>query len=158
MNTTERRFTGTNWDEPEVKAKKRSAKRADLSLKVLPRGRKTIKCAKLINDLIRNLRMGFDVYLSNDEGDAVRLYACMKSDCSTMFVTAQTMGKFRNSLSDKKAKVTYRGKEVDGETLATEAKERHEEYKASRLEVTPDTIVICPECGAEIRVGKSMSK
>ena len=152
----ESRFAGTNWDA-EVKCTSDGPGRSVLRRKVLTKGTKTIKCPKVINDAIRLLRMGFEVRLGNEQGDAIRLYPCMGKDFDTMFAAAMTTGDFRNCLNDKKAKVIRRfGKAVTVDEAVEEGKKKYEASKAHQA-VTPDTMVKCPKCGCEFRVGKVLS-
>ena len=152
----EKRFTGA-WDDAEVHIKRNSKKLSTMTRKVVTKGIKHINNDKLINRITKLLRSGYEVRIS----DAIRIYPCMEKDLKTMFAASQTIGEFRSCLGDIKAKTIWRGKEVDPDEKAGEAKARNNEYKrerAEKIEVTPDTMVTCPECGAEFRVGRAFEK
>ena len=155
MSKKEARFEGTNWDEPEVRVIRHGVRHSSLERKVVTKGVKKIECTRALNDAIRLLRMGYEVRLANAKGEAIRLYPCLMKDLKTMFVGAMTMGEFRSMLSDKKARLVNRGEEVDGESLAEEQKKRYEEAQSVRI--TPDTMVTCPKCGTQFRVGKKLA-
>ena len=152
MNTTtENRLAGTNW-EPEINCQLRNRGRSDILRKVLTKGIKHISLGvKLHDKIVALLRQGYEVRL--DEG--IRLYPCAEKDCKTVFVASQTIGDFRKTLNDIIVKtVKHRGQEIDPET----AVQRQEEHNTGKLVcVSPDQVITCPNCGTEIRVGKTLS-
>jgi len=93
------------------------------------------------------VREGYDVHLC----EAVRFYACVLK-LKTPFVTAQTLGNFRRSIADKAIRPTLHGKEV---SLAR-VKELDRQARREHPHVTPDTMITCPKCGTEFRVGKEL--
>jgi len=91
------------------------------------------------------VREGYDVTLC----EAVRFYACV-SRLETPFVAAQTMGNFRRSIADKAVRPVLHGRNVS----VARVKELDRQARRERRHVTPDTMVACPKCGFEFRVGR----
>ena len=98
-----------------------------------------------------------------DLGESVRLIPVLDKSCKIMHVTAQSMGKFNSELlADKKVTVIHRDrelseKETENLVSAQAAKFDPEFRRAERYHVSPDTVVTCPNCGTEFRVGKQLS-
>ena len=153
MSKPTTRLSGTNWD-PVVNVKFQGVTKAALSRKVVTTGIETVECEELLKTIAAWLRSGKEVRL----GDAIRIYPCMDVGLKSMFPAAQTIGDFRNLLRDKKTQAIHCGKSVKKDVIVKKAKERNEEYKSNRIEVTPDTMVVCPVCGSEIRVGKAVNR
>ena len=159
--TGQARFAGANWDSDNMTVRLRS--NGDrVKRKVLTRG---VTCITLnegtFRDIMHYLRFGNEVRLMFPGMlDAIRLFPCMDAKREKMEVIAQTMGEFRNLLSDKKVRLVHNGKEVDDTHLKAMKKRAHQkdlEYKANTVQrefVTPDTVVACPRCGFEFRVGR----
>ena len=155
MNTSksnEARVIG-EW-EPEVKVKKQGVKNG-IRRKVLTRG--DIKLFVDIARIKRLLRQGFEVVLTEvggDSKDGIRLYPCMDSDIKKMFVAAQAVGSFRESLADICFRVEHRGKSISKvgcESLIHEVRERAENI--ARESACPRRVVTCPSCGTEFEIG-----
>lgn len=106
----------------------------------------------ILGDIIDALRKGYEYRFVDEEGnDCLRLFPCVKTDLKTVFVAAQTMGEFRKSLADKKIRPFVKGKEVNMKKALEVVR------KATKcLCVTPDTMVNCPGCGLNFRVGKQL--
>jgi len=94
------------------------------------------------------VREGYDVKLC----DAVRFYACVLK-LKTPFVAAQTLGNFRQSIADKAIRPTLHGRD----TSLARVKELDRQARQEHPHVTPDTMVTCPKCGTEFRVGKVLN-
>jgi len=124
---------------------------------------------KTINDLLDGivhvLRCGYEVRLGDNE-NGVRFYPMIHTDYKTCYVAAATMGSFRYSIDDMQSDVSHNGEiiadsemigEKSSETFGRNEKERIMKEKRELVCVTPDTIVACPNCGSEFRVGKVLS-
>ena len=142
------------WDA-EVSIKKDN----DITHKSMRRKVKTVKSCMVYLDtsfIKRKLRQGYEVIL-NDKCDTIlRLFPCMNADFTEMYVSAQTLGDFRHkTLEGIKWHTTYCGFDRSHEELREINKAQREAQNARKfIEVTPDTIIECPKCGTEIRVGK----
>jgi len=141
--------------EASVHATLQGPGRADMKRKVRTRGVKTIDVLDLFEETLIYLRKGYEVRLTSQcDGEAIRLYPCLDADYKTMFVAAMTMGSFRQSIGDIPFRMEHCGETVDP-TTECEAKQRKAEtIRETRRNVTPDTVVTCPKCGNEFRVGK----
>lgn len=164
------RLKVTNWDEavPTMICRDHGA---SASRKVVTRGviRSNENCAgsweedcsaALLNVIAEMLRQGWEYRLTDDEGeDAVRFIPMVAKDMNTVYICAETMGKFREELSDKIVTPFYRGEEVSSHKAShvlNETMELDRKYHTERRSVTPDVVISCPECGAEVRVGKQL--
>jgi hypothetical protein len=157
------RFTG-DWEVGVVK------RGNSIRRKVVTKGIRKSPCCVDLEDVQRNLREGNEVRLTfaNDCGneiDCVRLIPMMKTDFSGMYVCAQAMGELCDSLKGIKTKLIRReqaGKHEPRVISQTEAKSLWIEKNARRRDaerekrewVSPDTVVECPKCGYEFRVGR----
>ena len=120
---------------------------------------------------IRMMREGKEITLCfrSRNGDAkplVRFYAVMKTDFSGMYVSAQTLGEFRtDTLEGIKSKIIHRTQTGDHKPHEISAKEANgmwrdindkvrNDAREKREWVSPDTVVECPKCGYEFRVGR----
>ena len=160
---SETRFTG-DWEVGVVK------RGNSIRRKVVTKGVRKVYCFKTLFELEHDLREGNEVRLTfaNDCGneiDCVRLIPMMKTDFSGMYVCAQTMGELCDSLKGIKTKLIRRaqaGKHEPREISASQANKmwreandkRNEESREKREWVSPDTVVECPKCGYEFRVGR----
>ena len=104
-----------------------------------------------------HLRCGKEVLLTDErENPIIRLFPCMNTDFTEMYVSAQTLGDFRHkTLEGIKWHTTYCGSDRSND----EVRELNDAVRSINkerkfIEVTPDTIIECPKCGTEIRVGK----
>jgi len=155
MNAQDRlRYAGTDWDKPEVRVKLKGD-RDTVSRKVLTIGVKTIDSGDLMKDVLKYLRQGYEVQLGTSDA-WLRLYPCVTADCTKMFVSAQTMGNFRNKLNDKHFELVHRGETIDAETANARGVENHRKNKRESAEITPDTMATCPKCGFTFRIGRKI--
>lgn len=164
------RLKVTNWDEavPTMVCREHGA---NASRKVLTRG--VIRscemnagafeeeCAAVALRLVAEaLRSGYEYRMCDDEGeDAVRFIPMVAKDMKTVYICAETMGAFRAELKDKIVTPFYRGEPVSSRRasdLLANKMALDRKYHSERKTVTPDTVVECPECGCEIRVGKQL--
>ena len=153
------RFEGANWDNPVVKVKRSNKAHASLARKVLTRGVERLYMGGMFKGVKEKLRAGKEVRLCDELGnDAIRIYPIASTDCKRMNVRTQAMGVFTKCLADKKLRIRHGDHELnrdEARELMSEQQERHDKAKAAAFEaVTPDTIVQCPKCGYQFRVGR----
>ena len=153
------------------------ADETDLSERVkLETGFQVSPCGLLaVFDTIAKLMLeGYDVRIT----DRCRFYACVNKSRSQLEVAVQAMGRFRQAMAEtpfafvskgenlceavlrrrsvaqarmreeKKAKAKAKSKGVKRQECRSEAPKRDH--------VTPETVVTCPRCGYEFKVGKSL--
>ncbi len=158
-NESDARFTCGNWDH-EVRIQRQGPHHGTLKRKVMTKGIVHVRAARILEGIVRSLRKGYEVRLTDGgENDAIRIFPIASMDCRRMYVRTQAMGGFRHE--------AYRGRslaftsrrgarrvgrdEVDGRVGRTLAE------RDGRVHVSPDTVVACPRCGFEFRVGKKLS-
>ena len=150
------RVTG-EW-EPEVMLKRNGKAHRLLGRKVVIKGFRQIDATGVIRDAISLLRHGYEVRLTADGmGECLRLFPISSPDAKEMYVASNAMKPLTRSISDLKVHATHDGAELDREdveNLVDQARQRYKEYRRNRTCVTPDTIVTCPKCNYEFRVGK----
>lgn len=145
------------WDA-EVSIRKDN----DINHKSLRRKVKTKKLCRVCFDADftkRKLRQGYEVILTDRDGhNVLRLFPCMNADFTEMYVSAQTLGDFRHkTLEGIKWHTSYHGLfRTNNEVRELNGAEREAQNARKFIEVTPDTIINCPKCGTEIRVGKAL--
>ncbi len=154
-NTDNARFTCGNWD-PEVAILRHGASNSAIKRKVRTKGVVYVRAARILEGIVKNLRKGYEVRLTDGgENDAIRIFPIASVDCRRMYVRTQAMGELCEVLKDKKLVVTHGGEQLsehETERIVNEQRERYEEDR--KLHVTPDTMVTCPNCGTEFRVGR----
>lgn len=161
--TTDTRYSA-EW-EPIARVKKHKGHKT-MDRKVLTRGVKEYKNFNLLRLIVNDLRHGYEVRLCNGNGDAfIRIFPVLSKDCTKIFAAAQAMEPLSQSLGGLKPTIHRRGKGAisEGETayMVREVVQRWtiDKAKASEmLEVTPDTMVTCPNCGTNFRVGRSFAR
>lgn len=154
-DTDRPRFAGANWDKPEVEIKRTGGK--SLERKVLTTGTRKIDATRLLDDIRQLMRQGFEVRLTCNGQDALRFVPLSDRECSKIEPHAFFMGKMAKMLGDKKLKITRNGEEVpqsDVQELVDHMREMARVKDDKRHYVTPDTVVTCPNCGTEFRVGR----
>jgi len=117
---------------------------------------------KVLDGIVHVLRCGYEPVLGTT-GEGVRFYPMLSHDYKTLTLTAQSVGKFRERLEGLHADCTN-GKEgeVRSDSEVDGSSEEHATAHAKKLNaekricITPDTVVTCPKCGTEIRVGKCL--
>ena len=143
--------------EATVSLSSKGSNRADMRRKVRTNGIRRIDASDIIADAMNQLRAGFEVRLIDaDRNEAIRLYPCLDADYTEMFAAAQTMGEFRHSLKDIGFTMKRSGNYANREEATAARARRTTAIRARRQNVTPDTIIVCPKCGTEIRVGKTL--
>lgn len=162
------RLQVTNWDkEVPVMTNKRSDRPS--SRKVLTKGVITFGTASanaatedaaVLSRILAVVRAGYEYRMVDENGEeALRFIPVVEKDMKTVTLVAQTMGSFRGSLNDKEVKPFYQGEEVPrtkAAKMVIEAQKDDAAYRSSRVNVSPDMVVTCPECGTEFRVGKQL--
>lgn len=152
-NDSECRAYG-EW-EPKIQIKRESAQHGGFSRKVVTEGDAYVTVP--LETITKLLRQGKQVILSGrGSNDAIRLFPCLTTDLTEMFVAAQTVGDFRHSIGDIKFSVRHRGLRAsssDCARLVADAAERHEAKKRQQLVVCPSRHVTCPVCGADLELG-----
>lgn len=143
--------------EASVSLSSKGSNRADMRRKVRTNGIRRIDASDIIADAMNLLRAGFEVRLKDaDDEDAIRLYPCLDADYTEMFAAAQTMGEFRHSLKDIGFTMKRSGNYANREEATAARARRTSAIRARRQNITPDRIIVCPKCGTEIRVGKTL--
>ena len=152
------KFRVTAEWEPEVALRFDGKTNGLLDRKVVTKGIRQIDGTGVIRDAIHELRRGYEVRLVVDGmGECLRLFPISSPDAKEMYVASNAMKPLTRSISDLKVHATHDGAELDKEdieNLVDKARQRYKEYRRNRTCVTPDTIVTCPKCNYEIRVGK----
>ncbi len=146
------RLVCVNWDKENPTLIKKQAAGHAVSRKVLTKDVYKLPAADIITEAISLLKKGYEVRLCGKASEAIRLYPCVEQDMETMFVAAQTMGKFRTSLSTKKVKLLRKGVEATTADMINLNRDQKEEI----ARVSPDCTVTCPNCGTTFRVGKKL--
>ena len=156
---TDTRVECTNWDEAvpvSTWAKGRTRKPAR---KVLTKGVAKVKLTSgQMSNITKMLGSGMEVRLDFGGDAAIRLYPCAAPDFKTMFVAADTMGEFRHA-PYRGRNLAFTSKHGARSVSREEVEERVERVESARVErahVTPETVVACPKCGFEFKVGKSL--
>jgi len=148
------RFVCDNWDA-EVNVHYHGGHNS-VTRKVVTKGQWHVNheaWPTIVNEIKKHMRMGQIVYLGTD----LIFVPVMKKDLTGMYASARAMGGLYACLEDKKATVKHRGEILDEEQcedMVEEQNRRHE--KSMKASVTPDTMVTCPNCGTEFRVGKQL--
>ena len=142
-----------NWDTPEVKVKKQG-EHLSMTRIVKTTGDVHIPCDNLLPRITELLRQGKRVILG--DGD-IMLYPVTNVEMTGLSVSAKIGGELSKCLADKTFKVIWKGREVNGKNLAKQYRNDVKENRKHKLEVTPDTIVECPNCGTSFRIGKRIA-
>ena len=149
------RFEGANWDEPEVKVTRSGGK--GIERKVLTVGTMTIDATALLGKIEKLMRQGNEVRLTRRGQDALRFVPLADLECRKIEPRAFFMGDMARMLDDKKLRITRLGAEIpqsDVQRIVNRARELGRETAKRRRHVTPDTMVNCPKCGFQFRVGR----
>ena len=83
--------------------------------------------------------------------------ALASPDCKTMYPAAQMMGVSKDWLVGKMLRVSHRNHEIRGAQVQSLINEAKMHSDAKRRCVSPDTVVKCPNCGTEFRVGRPLA-
>ena len=159
INNHEPRITGI-W-EPTVKVRSKGPSASSLKRKVVTE--RTMKIAFPMSQVAKLLRQGYEIVLTDDpsteEPNGIRLFHCMNTKLTEMFVAAQSVGDFRHSISDVGFKVVHNRQELsptECRQMVDATVECHEENK--REAACPTRVVQCPKCGYEFEIGGLKAK
>ena len=153
------RIECTNWDEEVSVATWAKGRARKPARKVLTRGVAKVELTKgQMGGIMKMLGSGMEVRLDFGGEDAIRLYPCAATDFRTMFVAADTMGEFRHAVYRGKSLsfTSRRGRRAVSREEVEERVGRVERARQERAHVSPETVVACPRCGFEFKVGKSL--
>ncbi len=156
---TRTRIECTDWDDEVPVATWARGRTRKPARKVLTRGTAQIALTQgQVSRIMEMLGSGMEVRLAIGGEDALRLFPCASPDFKTMFVAAEAMGEFRHApyRGRRLAFTSRRGERDIPEDEVRERVERVEQARAERVHVTPETVVECPKCGFEFKVGKSL--
>lgn len=161
QNALETRIACTNWDEETPVALKANGRGKLPARKVLTNGIVKIALNRSQAERIATmLSCGYEVRLTVNGEEAIRMYPCAKSDFKTMTLSCQAMGEFGNAIY-RGRKLTFtsrRGhRRVEREEVDERLERARREAADKREHVTPETVVSCPQCGYEFRVGKTLA-
>ena len=147
------RFVCDNWDEPEVNVTSKGINRAP-ARKVVSRGKVNIEMPDLHDKLVKSLRSGYDVNLSESKGaKPFARFIPFVDRNGRMVVRAEAMGDFRvKTLADKKPRFVKGGQDISEEEAM--AKPEPKEKKECKCQSKVDSYVKCPNCHTRIRVGR----
>ena len=154
------RIECTDWDEDVPVATWAKGRRRMPARKVITRGVAKVELTgRQTERIAKMLASGMEVRLAMGGEEAIRLFPCAATDFRTMFVAAETMGGFRHEVYRGRslAFTSRRGARRVGRDEVDERVERVCAERKGRVHVTPDTVVACPKCGFEFRVGKTLS-
>ena len=160
QNALETRIACTNWDEETPVALKASGRGRLPARKVLTKGVVKIALNRPLAERIATmLGCGYEVQLTVNSKEAFRMYPCAKSDFKSMFLRCQAMGEFGEAIY-RGRKLTFtsrRGyRRIEREEVDERVERAKREAADKREHVTPDSVVTCPQCGYEFRVGKTL--
>jgi len=156
---TDTRIECTNWDDEVAVATWAKGRTRKPARKVLTKGVAKVELTKgQMSRITKMLGSGMEVRMGFGGEDAIRLYPCAATDFKTMFVAADTMGEFRHAVyrGRKLSFTTRRGRRAISREEVEERVGRAETAMRERARVTPETVVACPRCGFEFKVGKSL--
>ncbi len=152
----EARYECDNWDEgAEVRVKPNGDGRLP-SRKVVTTGVFEIKLTKAqMTALTTHARQGQEVRFTYDGESVWRVFPVLELS-GKLAASVQSMNPFRQTLyKDKTVRLTtQRGtRKVERDVY----EKRIEKARSFRREnISPDTLVTCPNCGTEFRVGKKL--
>ncbi len=162
MNSTDknrRRLESPDWEKSAPVALRTHGSGYGVARKVLTNGIGHINLTNSqMENLTKMLRSGKEVRFRHDGEDLWRMYPCADVDLKTMFVATMTMGDFRRDVyKGKRLRFTSESgkrdlKAEDVDRIMSEAAAD----RAEREHVSPETVVVCPQCGYEFKVGKSL--
>ena len=148
--------------ECQAKVARNGTAKSALRRKVLTKG--VIGVAVRTDFLKQALRKGYEVRYTDADGNPLfRVFPVLSADCRRIWAAAQAMKPFTEEAYEGiRPKCLHGGKAMaEGEVdeLRRAAFVANRAAKAFRMqEVTPDTVVQCPNCGNRFRVGRSTAK
>lgn len=157
---SETRIECTDWDEEVPVATWAKGRRRMPARKVITKGVAKVELTgRQTERIAKMLASGMEVRLAMGGEEAIRLFPCAATDFRTMFVAAETMGGFRHEVYRGRnlAFTSRRGARRVGRDEVEERVGRVCGERKDRVHVSPDTVVACPRCGFEFRVGRTLS-
>ena len=151
-NQTTDRFVCDNRDEPEVNVISKGSNRAP-ARKVMSLGNVNIEMPELHDKLVKSLRSGYDVNLSESEdAKPFARFIPFVDRNGRMVVRAEAMGDFCvKTLADKKPRFVKGGRDIsEDEAMAKPEAKKKDRKCQSKV----DSYVTCPKCHTTIRVGR----
>ena len=118
------------------------------------RGVVRIEDAALERKIIDYLKSGYEVRLFNG---SVRLYHCVDKEFRTMYIAAATLAdsRVRGCVNDVEFDFVRRDGRHDVQDVI-DLELDHRQERDETVHVSPDTVVECPKCGFQFRVGKTL--
>ena len=118
------------------------------------RGVVRIEDAAMERKIIDYLKSGYEVRLFNG---SVRLYHCVDKEFRTMYIAAATLAdsRVRGCVNDVEFDFVRRDGKHDVQDVI-DLELDHRQAKDEMVHVSPDTVVECPKCGFQFRVGKTL--
>ena len=153
----ETRVDCSNWD-PVTNVKK-GGNSGRIPRKLVGRGIVTISnktTDALLRKIAENARMGIETRLAYSDGKwGVRFVQMVTPDLKRIELVARVAkeSQLGTCLAEKKPIIVHCGRQIDedeADELVNEARGKDKK----RAWVTPDTMVECPKCGFEFRVGR----
>ena len=119
------------------------------------RGVVRIEDAALERKIIDYLKSGYEVRLFNG---SVRLYHCVDKEFRTMYIAAATLAdsRVRGCVNDVEFDFVRKDGKHDVQDVI-DLELDHRQAKDEMVHVSPDTVVECPKCGFQFRVGKTLN-
>ncbi len=106
--------------------------------------------------LVGSVCRGEEAFISYGGEDIIRIYPYLDARTDQMVSLAETLGNFRSKLfTGLKLNFTsaHGGRDIPREEFDLIMAQAR---ASRRAHVTPDTLVTCPKCGTEFRVGKKL--
>ncbi len=147
----------TDWTEAATVRVKSKGPGHLPSRKVPTTGSAHVKLTRAqVYNILRSVARGEETFIDYEGESIIRIYPHLDAD-SGMISLAETLGNFRNKMfTGLRLKLTSpKGKR---EISREEYDYRMAKVRSSRRDhVTPETLVRCPRCGKEFKVGKSLA-
>jgi len=107
------------------------------------------------SEIIAYLKSGYEVRIGSMKS-GIRLFPYLNTDFETQRIVAQTHGDFREAIKD--APWTEGGRVEHDMDEMRKCVERRNTFdrESYQSHVSPDTMVECPKCGFNFRVGKKL--
>ena len=102
---------------------------------------------RIVEAIKKALQHGYEPRMD----ESIRFVHMVDADFSSMRVSVQPMGPFRNCLEGMAFRLQYDGREISPEEAGGL---REPEAEENGEEVSPDQMITCPKCHKRFRVGK----
>jgi len=112
---------------------------------------------RVIKELIAAMEAEED-FIIGDEDGGIRVYMIVGSDTEKIKVCAQTFGWLRTIMGDATWTIADESKLTwEDAKRCVVADKRRKAKERGMICVTPDSIVTCPKCKTQFRVGKALA-